>query len=252
VGGSNGAVSITVGGHLHVERTIFDNNQRGSLEASNAASVTLIDCEFVNQTEARAVGIGQTQEFLIRGCTFFNNSTPDRGTAITIGNADGPIEFCTFAYNTSGSAGGAIEILGSTSRVQIRNNTFYRCAAASGSAVSWAGWRGAVERNIVVECSSPALRGDPTNAGCNLMWEIDDPYLGWPEEFIENDLVGDPQFCDPENLDFTLQSSSPAAAQNSPTCGQIGAFGVGCGSVSVEATTWGRLKATFRESEVQR
>jgi hypothetical protein len=110
-----------------------------------------------------------------------------------------------------------------------------------------------VERNVVVECSSPALRGDPTNAGCNLMWGMEAPYSStWPEEFIENDLVGDPQFCDPENLDFTLQSSSPAAAQNSPTCGQIGAFGVGCGSVSVEATTWGRLKATFRESEVQR
>jgi hypothetical protein len=195
--------------------------------------------------------INQTPEFLVRGCRFLSNSTPDRGTAILVGDSDGPIEFCTFAYNNSASAGGAVEVV--EGRVQIRNNTFYRCTAASGSAVSWAGWRGAVERNVVVECSSPALRGDPTNAGCNLMWGMEAPYSStWPEEFIENDLVGDPQFCDPENLDFTLQSSSPAAAQNSPTCGQIGAFGVGCGSVSVEATTWGRLKATFRESEVQR
>jgi len=48
-----------------------------------------------------------------------------------------------------------------------------------------------------------------------------------------NDLSCDPQFCDPENLDFTLNASSccVGAGQNGE---DIGAYGVGCGVLQLE------------------
>ena len=30
-------------------------------------------------------------------------------------------------------------------------------------------------------------------------------------------------------------------------CGQIGAFGQGCGTISVESTSWGKIKGFYRE-----
>lgn len=48
-----------------------------------------------------------------------------------------------------------------------------------------------------------------------------------------NDLSCDPQFCDPQNLDFTLYASSccVGAGQNGE---DIGAYGVGCGVLQLE------------------
>ena len=60
------------------------------------------------------------------------------------------------------------------------------------------------------------------------------------------DLHADPLFCDPANLNFTVQGGSAAANGNWVGCGLIGAFGVGCNPVSVEPQTWGRLKGLFR------
>ncbi len=53
------------------------------------------------------------------------------------------------------------------------------------------------------------------------------------------DLFLDPLFCQSETDDVTLFASSPLAAH--PTCGQIGAKGVGC---SITATTLTRLSVT--------
>jgi hypothetical protein len=62
----------------------------------------------------------------------------------------------------------------------------------------------------------------------------------------DTDIYADPMFCNAEEGDYRVDVSSPAAEENSPVCGQIGAFGVGCGSVSVESVTWGRLKNLYR------
>ncbi len=56
------------------------------------------------------------------------------------------------------------------------------------------------------------------------------------------DIAVDPLFCDYNA--FLLASNSPCAPGSS--CGSIGAYGVGCGTISVAATSWGRLKAAFR------
>jgi hypothetical protein len=64
----------------------------------------------------------------------------------------------------------------------------------------------------------------------------------------------DPLFCDPVSCltgpptilgDYRVDASSPALLA---PCGPIGAFGEGCGSTSLEPTSWGRIKGIYRLS----
>ena len=57
----------------------------------------------------------------------------------------------------------------------------------------------------------------------------------------------DPMFCDEVTGDLTLRAGSPCLPENSAGCGQIDVYGVGCGTVSVTPTTFGRIKAAYRD-----
>jgi hypothetical protein len=62
---------------------------------------------------------------------------------------------------------------------------------------------------------------------------------------IEGNLTEDPLFCDPGANDFTLHGGSPCAP--SGDCGLIGAWPVACDGTLVMRTSWGALKALYRE-----
>lgn len=55
--------------------------------------------------------------------------------------------------------------------------------------------------------------------------------------------------CGPEVGDFSLQECSPCApfSPPNPGCALIGAWPVGCGGTPVTPTTWGAVKAMFRQ-----
>jgi hypothetical protein len=78
---------------------------------------------------------------------------------------------------------------------------------------------------------------------CNVFWQNagGNGYALGP-----TDLVADPQFCNAAALNFTVNGASPCLPQNSNGCGQIGAWGLGCGPVSVEPSSWGQIKALYR------
>jgi len=79
--------------------------------------------------------------------------------------------------------------------------------------------------------------------GCNDLWaNASGNYYGCDPG--NGDISQDPEFCNPEHDNFFLCESSPCV--DVIGCGQIGAFGVGCGPTTVKGTTWGRIKATFR------
>jgi hypothetical protein len=63
----------------------------------------------------------------------------------------------------------------------------------------------------------------------------------------ETDREVDPLFCGSENGELTLDAFSPCLPANSLGCGLIGALGQGCGTVSVEVMSWGRIKGAYRE-----
>lgn len=65
---------------------------------------------------------------------------------------------------------------------------------------------------------------------------------------LEGNFAADPRFCDLNEGGLTLDSSSPCLPGNHPQgeeCGLIGAFGPGCGTTPVRATTWGAIKSAF-------
>ncbi len=64
------------------------------------------------------------------------------------------------------------------------------------------------------------------------------------QEGVNGNFCLDPLFCGSEVSDFRLSSASPCA--NGLGCGQIGAFGMGCGPTAIEYTTWGQIKTRFR------
>ncbi|MEZ5066636.1 MAG: right-handed parallel beta-helix repeat-containing protein [bacterium] len=65
------------------------------------------------------------------------------------------------------------------------------------------------------------------------------------QDTISNNLAEDPLFCNLTTLDFHLSAQSPCAPAQS-VCGLVGALGVGCGPVSVDAASWGRVKQMYR------
>jgi hypothetical protein len=107
-----------------------------------------------------------------------------------------------------------------------------------------------VEKNIIaltevggaIWCdaiSSPIIRnnlawqnsgGDGVGA-CPTWWQTD------------GNIVTDPYFCAPESGDYSLAQNSPALTH---PFGPLGAFHLpGCGPVSIEPTTWGRIKTLY-------
>ena len=48
------------------------------------------------------------------------------------------------------------------------------------------------------------------------------------------------------NGDFTVQKYSPCAPPGVTDCGLVGALGVGCGPVAVEALSWAKIKEQYR------
>jgi hypothetical protein len=59
-----------------------------------------------------------------------------------------------------------------------------------------------------------------------------------------NNISEDPMFCDMDGGNFELDAASPCLTGS---CGQMGAFGLGCyGAVATEKATWGGIKSMFR------
>jgi len=117
-------------------------------------------------------------------------------------------------------------------------------------------WSGAVavdfHNNIVYgDMICHSVPGQINYFYCNdILGEVD-PCVIHPVEY--SNFALDPLFCGIEGSEnFYLQSSSPCAPGNTPPggfgdCGLIGPLPVGCGTVRVEETTWGRVKALYGE-----
>lgn len=164
------------------------------------------------------------------GNVFLNNRATDSGGGVFSDRRTysqvGDIRGNTFIRNRADSYGGGIfDNGGFSSSMSAHQNIFYRNEA--GIAGGGLYCRGHV--------SAP-------NHSCNDFWEnTPDPLVGCADE--TNPLYLDPEFCNPQSEDFRLQSSSPCAEENNPLCHRIGAYGIGCASVSVsEALPEGLLR----------
>jgi hypothetical protein len=108
-----------------------------------------------------------------------------------------------------------------------------------------------VERNIVAYSSyGGGIRCDGPSASLirnNLAWQnVGGDGVGACPDWWQSDgnLVDNPYFCNPEGGDFTVAVNSPAMTH---PAAPLGAYSLpGCGRVSVQSLTWGRLKSLYR------
>ena len=249
----DGGLFAIQGSSITAIETRFEDNATGGVVALGA-SIFLSNCSFGGHPSSGSVlVVGPTVEIV--GCSFEADGRTgyaQHGGAVFVRGAIGRLESCVFYADSvfAGQGGGAYLV---DSDFVVTGNTFYGCfAAGTGGALVIAGGRAVVSNNVVVRCSSGALAATSgaviePGSGCNLLWDNVENYYGWDDDAMATDIVADPLFCDAPVGDLSLEPGSPAAAQNSPVCGQIGAFPVGCGTVSVTPTTFGRIKAAYRD-----
>ncbi|MGQ0722375.1 MAG: right-handed parallel beta-helix repeat-containing protein [Candidatus Eiseniibacteriota bacterium] len=255
---------------IQILRCRFEGNQGRVVElvgppTNRRNTAVILDSEFVGNrmTSGPGVSVVDFQSVQIERNLFLRNvANPGAHAGLGVGNGlpgglFGTVRFNTFAYDSAyggGNGSGATGLVFSGFNGDISYNTFIGChadPASIGSAILGEWTNGGIfnfSNNIIAGCTGAGAvafySGSSFPGSCNGFWDNE----GGIGDYVPaaTDLFLDPRFCDPSNLDFALDANSPYAAGNSATCGQIGAFGVGCGSVAVQATTWGRLKSLYR------
>ncbi len=201
-----------------------DGNGGGLAVSQYGGGCTVRRCVFV-ENEARSGGggatIGNSGPILVEGCVFRSNrSLESWAGGLHVGVAD--VRGCTFSGNSSLTSGGAVVVQGGPS--VFSNNVI---ASTTGTV---------------------ALRGPSSaalTAGCNVFWNN---AAGDAQNYVfaATDRILDPLFCDEPAGDLTLQPLSPCLPDFSGGCGRVGALEQGCGTVSIEAESWGKVKAAYR------
>lgn len=265
--GTGSAISQT-SGTLLVEDSEFLNCRQGAMRLERGdfphdKSLTVRRCRFignVSNSGSGGISVGYP-EVLIEDSWFDGNecvgTSPTAG-AIATGGADANqvIRNCTF-LNSSGAhgEGGALRLFGWT--ILVQGNTFFGNRVSldwspGGSAVFFLGGNAVFRENaIVANVGDQAVGVSGMNSiqtGCNVYWA--NP-LGNTDGFVPDptDLDADPLFCDVAAMDFHVSAASPCIPGNGhPSCAeQIGAWGVGCGTVAVESSSWSKIKSGFHQ-----
>jgi hypothetical protein len=245
-------------GSLEIRESRFEGNMARTVRGGGSGERAIItDCEFIgNRGECHGtVSLGPMESVVVERNLFLRNvvfgTEGCEGGGLTVGYSHATIAFNTFAFDSSSQVGGGLE-LSACPVAKVIGNTFYGCHAVIGSAVVVAGPSDVDFSNNIVSNSTGGaalISQFEVGGGCNDYWnnEGGDFFYEWFPS--ETDLFEDPLFCDAEALWFELREDSPCAPGVTEGCGQIGASGVGCGAVSVESRSWGRIKALFREED---
>lgn len=186
----------------------------------------------------------------------FESNLPSNSNLLSLHDSIGHLTGNTFVDNEAGSPIG-LTLVFNDERVDIVGNTFHgNRLGTSTSAAAWIRtdlpclFRGNVisgTRDGVGFKNTGSFR--PTD-GCNVFW--DNPsghFSGYTPQ--PTDRIADPLFCDADAGVFTVREGSPCLPGGVPGCGQIGAWGEGCGIVSVQPTSWGRIKHLYREGDAR-
>ena len=239
--------------------------------AWNSAAVTAADCRFVanfaeqsNAVHVRHAGSSLT----LRNCLFQDNVASVHSGALSASmDSDLVVELCQFIGNTGSGSAGAMNVTGANVVMRdclflrnvggnagafhayystgiIENNTFHDNSGNWCTVYMYEG--GLFRHNIVSgERHGYGFTGGEMTRACNV---FDGNALGATAGPLSaGEVDADPLFCEPLEDVFLVCSGSPAAPGMSD-CGQIGAFGVGCGCgpISVENRSWGEVKSLFR------
>jgi hypothetical protein len=230
---------------------IRNNFGKHAMRVVGASQVIMDGCTVMGHTNFGACVFEDVPDLQVRNCVFLDNRDVGVGAGVDAIDSFGIVEFCVFARDSAQGGGGFAMTRGS---VRVESSTFYACDAEIGSAMEISGNDPGMRNNIIAYSKGGYGAVDRTQGanhpttGCNLFWGNEVPdysaFGTWTPS--PTDVHTDPQFCDPTSDDFALHSSSPGAPGGTSGCGSIGALGVGCGSVSIERMSWGRIKDQYR------
>lgn len=209
--------------------------------------------------------VGDSEPVLIENITL-QDGFAGFGAGITVDGGDLTLDRVHLVGNTAAGEGGAM--LARNSRLTLRNCLFYANYAlgGGGGALHIEGSDLAGSTQVIEQCTFAGNSGccggtSLTMAGCDL--DISNNILedvrclpGANPTFTCNNgsvcgvdggfnFIADPLFCGFEYVDCRLEPTSPCLAENSPDCGQIGAFG-GCAVTATGSTSISALKALYR------
>ena len=205
------------------------------------SSPTLIDCIIRNCTSERFGGglavMGNSLPALTR-CSVTDNVASSVGGGVALISAAPTLTECTLANNICGtSGGGGLSVQAATPL--ITSCTFYgnTAPAGTGGGIQLELGASATVENTIISFSTEgvALGADgsgpvPTVICTDIFGNAGGDWVGVLAGLagIDGNISEDPFFCDALYDDFSLTSTSLCAEENNPTCGQIGAFPVGC------------------------
>jgi hypothetical protein len=251
-------IVLSADSSLTVRRCRFEDNAARPIAKGSGGFQTptvITDCVFTENVSSRGGGVVLTAagQYTIERNLFLRCVSTNPVTfagAVHLSTGYGSVQFNTFAFDSAGNGGGALLIGGNFGGgIVVNNNTFYGCySPGRGSAAGFGSLAMTVSHNIFAGCQggeAVSAVGTTINSSCNDFWNnMGGDVSGWTPD--PTDFFLDPLFCDASNLDFTLRSNSPCAPGNNPACGQVGAFGADCGSVSIESASWGKIKSLYR------
>jgi hypothetical protein len=252
---AGGAILAAGGAAVTVEecefRSCFADHGGAFYVAGSPTTLAARRCTFEDNTSTVTSGaayivIGALATFA--DCTFRNNETITYAGAVQAHRATMSFERCLFEGNRSGDVAGAL-YYGTAASGSVRACTFFDHVSPgriAGTIVAGSGTE--ITANVFgAEADAFAVTWY-TGVGvhsCNVFWDNAAGAMnGAPLD--DTETMAHPLFCDPEAGDFHLRPDSPCLPDNSGGCGLIGAFGQGCGPVSLEVRSWGSIKAGYR------
>jgi predicted outer membrane repeat protein len=194
-------------------------------------SPTFTDCGFSRNSGDYAGGVylyESAAEFT--GCVFSENTATARhpgGGALYCDSATPVLTNCTLTDNGADGGGGTVYCFEGSP-------WFANCIVAFGTS------------GPAVDCDGGTVN-DPLFACCDVYGNAGGDWVGCiaGQGDASHNMSADPLFCDRPGGDFTIDATSPCAADHIPICGLIGALDVGCDS-PVESSSWGAIKALYR------
>jgi predicted outer membrane repeat protein len=238
--GSGGALMLAwTGGEF--EDCLFESNVGSSGGAVSCAesSPSFRKCDFRGNVATNSSGgaiDGNESSPVIDLCLFSGNSAPSGGALSFRWGSSPRLTACTIADNHGSSAGGGLY-----------------CHASSVEVVNSIVW-GNCPTDVLLDAPTAFVSLECTTAD-SLLIVPGDGTVVW----LNGCFGADPRFCDPRPCgspttdgNHSLNADSPCLPGSHPDgvdCGLIGAFGQGCGPISVEQKTWAGIKARYRAAE---
>ncbi len=247
------SITLTMDRCSFVENTA--ENQGGGLFAFHVDAI-LRDCVF-RENHAQVAGGANFEEMsdvALEDCVFEGNEAEYTagGVSFFVGCIS-TLDRCTFAGNVAGGSGSAL-FSEKISDTWARNCTFWGNSAPNGTIL--AGHMQVRLDNCLLcfETIGPAVSSYYDYAEltcCDLFGNAGGDWVGTiaDQYGLHGNIAENPLLCDPENGDFMLDEASPCTpfSDPNPECDLIGAYPVGCGNTPVTGTTWGGIKALFRD-----